>query len=91
MRGVISPIIQYPDEPLKTDMLKTPILILCDVSLEVNRVPATWGSATLVVGAYGRPVAPYTIETAFVPPAALFPAYRKGSASTTCGTTTRRS
>lgn len=26
---------------------------------------AQWGSDTIVVGAFGRPVAPYTIETAF--------------------------
>lgn len=65
MRGIISPTIQYPSEPLKTDMSKTPIPIPREVALELNRIPAQWGSNTLVVGAYGRPVAPYTIETAF--------------------------
>ncbi|MGN6428801.1 MAG: tyrosine-type recombinase/integrase [Leifsonia sp.] len=65
MRGVISPAIQYPDEPLKTDMSKMPIPIPQEVALELNRVPAQWGRATLVVGAYGRPVAPYMIEEAF--------------------------
>jgi integrase len=65
MRGIISPAIQYPDEPLKTDMSKTPIPIPHEVALELNQIPAEWGSSTLVVGAYGRPVAPYTIETAF--------------------------
>ncbi|ARJ05479.1 site-specific integrase [Cnuibacter physcomitrellae] len=65
MRGIVSPEIQYPDEPLKTDISKTPIPIPTDLALELNRVPAEWGSSTLVVGAFGRPVAPYTIETAF--------------------------
>jgi integrase len=65
MRGIISPAIQYPSEPLKTDMSKTPIPIPHELALELNRVPAKWGSSTLVVGAYGRSVAPYTIETAF--------------------------
>jgi integrase len=65
MRGVISPAIQYPDAPLKTEMSKTPVPIPVDLALELNRVPAEWGSDTLVVGAYGRAVAPYTIETAF--------------------------
>jgi integrase len=65
MRGVISPAIQYPSEPLKTDMSKTPIPIPQDLALELNRVPMQWGSSTLVVGAFGRPVAPYTIETAW--------------------------
>ncbi|MFJ3487989.1 tyrosine-type recombinase/integrase [Leifsonia aquatica] len=65
MRGIISPAIQYPAEPLKTEMSMTPIPIPHEVALELNRIPAKWGSSTLVVGAYGRPVAPYTIETAF--------------------------
>lgn len=65
MRGIISPAIQYPAEPLKTEMSKKPIPIAHELALELNRVPATWGSSTLVVGTYGRPVAPYTIETAF--------------------------
>ena len=65
MRGVISPVIQYPAAPLKTEMSKTPIPIPADLALELNRVPAKWGSDTLVVGAYGRAVAPYTIETQF--------------------------
>ena len=66
MRGIISPAIQYPDQPQKTEMSKTPIPIPHELALELNRVPAKWGSPTLVVGAFGRPVAPYTIETAFV-------------------------
>jgi integrase len=65
MRGIVSPAIQYPAEPLKTEMSKTPIPIPQELVLELNRVPARWGSPTLVVGAFGRPVAPYTIETAF--------------------------
>ncbi|PPH43462.1 site-specific integrase [Rathayibacter sp. AY1C9] len=65
MRGIITPAIQYPAEPLKTEMSRTPIPIPTELALELNRVPAKWGSSTLVVGAYGRPVAPYTIETQF--------------------------
>lgn len=65
MRGVISPTIQYPTEPLKSETSRTPIPIPTDLALELNRVPAEWGSDTLVVGAFGRAVAPYTIETAF--------------------------
>lgn len=65
MRGIITPAIQYPSEPLKTEISKTPVPIPRELALELNRVPAKWGSTTFVVGAYGRPVAPYTIETAF--------------------------
>lgn len=65
MRGIVSPAIQYPSEPLKTDMSKTPIPIPQELALELNRVPAKWGSTTLVVGAFGRPVSPYRIEQAW--------------------------
>jgi len=65
MRGVITPAIQYPGAELKTETSRTPIPIPLDLALELNRVPAQWGSGTLVVGAYGRPIAPYTLETAF--------------------------
>ncbi|MFF1875725.1 tyrosine-type recombinase/integrase, partial [Kitasatospora herbaricolor] len=78
MRGVISPEIQYPDEPLKTEMSKMPIPIPHEVALELNRIPSEWGSSTLVVGAYGRPVAPYTIETAFRVARATVPGLPEG-------------
>ena len=65
MRGIIHPAIQYPSEPLKTETSKTPIPIPAELALELNRVPAKWGSTTFVVGSFGRPVAPYTIETAW--------------------------
>ncbi|SDZ02568.1 tyrosine-type recombinase/integrase [Herbiconiux ginsengi] len=65
LRGIITPEVQYPALPLKTETSKTPIPIPLDLCTELSRVPAKWGSATLVVGAFGRPVSPYTIETAF--------------------------
>lgn len=65
MRGVITPAIQYPAEPLKTEISKTPIPIPADLAVLLNANPVKWGSSTIVVGAFGRPVAPYTIETAF--------------------------
>ncbi|SDL30065.1 tyrosine-type recombinase/integrase [Microbacterium azadirachtae] len=65
MRGVITPAIQYPNEPLKTDESKNPIPIPTDLAVTLNANPVTWKSKTIVVGAYGRPVAPYTIEAAW--------------------------
>lgn len=65
MRGIITPAIQYPAMPLKTEMSKMPIPIPQELALELNRVPAKWGSATVVVGAFGRPVTPTTIDVAF--------------------------
>jgi integrase len=65
MRGVIRPAIQYPHDPLKTDTSKTPIPIPRELALELNRVPAKWGSETFVVNAYGRIAPPYAIDRVF--------------------------
>jgi integrase len=65
MRGVITPAIQYPNAPLKTEMSKTPIPIPKELALELGRVPAKWGSDTLVVGGHGRAVSPTRIDVAF--------------------------
>lgn len=65
MRGVVTPAVQYPGEELKTETSRMPIPIPTELSAPLSVNLATWGSDTLVVGAYGRSVAPYTIETAF--------------------------
>ncbi|NNC10670.1 site-specific integrase [Planctomonas sp. JC2975] len=66
MRGIITPSIQYPSEPLKTEESKNPIPIPHELALMLNRIPAEWGSSTLVVSEIGRPIAPYTIETHWI-------------------------
>lgn len=65
MRGVITPAIQYPARELKTEISKTSIPIPAELAVMLNANPARWGSGTIVVGVFGRAVAPYTIETAF--------------------------
>jgi integrase len=65
MRGIITPAIQYPNQPLKTDESKNAIPIPTDLAVMLNANPVRWGSDTIVVGAFGRAVAPYTIETAW--------------------------
>lgn len=65
MRGIITPAVQYPAEELKTEISRTVIPIPHELAVMLNANPAKWGSATIVVGAFGRPVAPHTIETAF--------------------------
>lgn len=65
MRGIISPEIQYPSDPLKTEMSRTPIPIPQELALELNRNPVQWASPTVVTNDFGRPVAPYTLESRF--------------------------
>lgn len=65
MRGIVSPAIQYPGVPLKTDTSRTPIPIPRDLAAHLAIVPQRYQAPTLVVGVFGRPIAPYTLETAF--------------------------
>ncbi|SEE21382.1 Site-specific recombinase XerD [Arthrobacter alpinus] len=65
MRGVISPAIQYPDDPLKSETSKTPIPIPRELAVELNRNPSILGSETIVAAEHGRTMAPYTFETRF--------------------------
>ncbi|WP_253905155.1 tyrosine-type recombinase/integrase [Arthrobacter sp. H14] len=65
MRGIITPSVQYPSEPLKTEISRMPIPIPRDLATDLNRVPVKWGTTALVTGEFGRSIAPYTLETAF--------------------------
>ena len=65
MRGVLAPAIQYPNQPLKTEVSRTPIPISRDLALELNKMPARFGSKTIVTSEWGRPMAPYTLEAHF--------------------------
>ncbi|WP_243893393.1 tyrosine-type recombinase/integrase [Leucobacter tardus] len=65
MRGVISPKIQYPADPLKTEESKNPIPIPQDLALELNRMPAKWGSDTIIVSEIGRPITPKIANKVF--------------------------
>ncbi|MBG6224737.1 integrase [Arthrobacter sp. CAN_A2] len=65
MRGIITPAIQYPAEPLKTEISKTAIPIPRDLATELSKVPARWGSQTLVTSEFGRSVSPHRIEDKF--------------------------
>lgn len=42
MRGVITPAIQYPAEPLKSDTSKTPIPIPAELSIELAGAVQRW-------------------------------------------------
>lgn len=65
VRGIISPAIQYPAMPLKTEISRTPVPIPAELALELNRVPVEWGSDTLVVGPTGRAITPSIANKAF--------------------------
>ena len=65
IRGVVSPAIQWPNEPLKSDTSKTPIPIPNELSLELSAAVARGRGLTLVTAEDGRPIAgPWAIERA---------------------------
>lgn len=66
MRGIITPAIQYPADPLKTEESRQPIPIPQELALELNKMPAKWGSDKIVVNSLGRPTAPQYVNMAFI-------------------------
>lgn len=64
MRGVISPAIQYPEEPLKTEASKWPIPVANELALELSAAVQTWGGSTIVTDVFGKPSTPWAIERA---------------------------
>lgn len=64
MRGIVNPVIQYRNEPLKTAMSRTPIPIPQDLALELAASVQTWGGTTIVTNQFGKPTSPPVIEHA---------------------------
>jgi len=61
MRGVISPAVQHPAEPLKTETARTPVPIPQSLALELSRHV---GADTMLTDLYGHQLAPWTLERA---------------------------
>lgn len=66
MRGIITPAIQYPSESLKTEISKTPIPIPQELALELNKMPAKWGSSTIIVSDSGQTISPRVANDAWM-------------------------
>src|SRR3954468_62026 len=64
MRGGVSPVVQYPAEPLKTEMSRTPVPIPQSLALDLSAHVAKYGASTLLVNEYGRQLSPWTLERA---------------------------
>jgi integrase len=64
MRGIVSPEIQYPAEPLKTDTSRTPVPIPQNLALELAAAVQRFGGGTIVTDEIGRPTTPWAIERA---------------------------
>lgn len=66
MRGVVSPAVQYPAEPLKTETSKTPVPIPRSLALELSaHVAATSRRGDwLLANEWGQQLAPWTLQRA---------------------------
>lgn len=64
MRGIVSPEVQYPAEPLKTETSRTPVPIARTLALDLSAHVAATGAKTVLVNEYCHPLAPWTLERA---------------------------
>ncbi len=64
MRGVVSPAVQYPAEPLKSETSRAAVPIPRSLALELSAHVARWKAPTVLVNELGRQLAPWTLERA---------------------------
>jgi integrase len=62
MRGIIRPAVQYPDEPLKTEVSQTPIPIPATLAAELSAQVAAYRAETLLTNARGEQLGPWALE-----------------------------
>lgn len=64
MRGVVHPRFQYPAEPLKTDISKTPVPAGRSLALQLSAHTGRWPAQTLLTGLDGGQLSPWALERA---------------------------
>lgn len=65
MRKVVNPAVQYPAEPLKTEVSKTPVPIPESLALTLAAHVKRWPAETLLTDTAGSQLSPWTVERAF--------------------------
>jgi integrase len=64
MRGIVSPEMQYPAEPLKSETSRTAVPIPQSLALSLAAHVGHYGGVTVLVNEYGHQLAPWTLERA---------------------------
>ncbi len=64
MRGIVSPAIQWPAEPLKTETSRTPVPIPQELALMLSAAVAAGDGTTILRNEWGQPAAPWVIQRA---------------------------
>jgi integrase len=65
MRGIVSPAVQYPTEPLKTETARISVPIAASMALKLAAHAGEWSSESLLVNEWGHQLAPWALERAF--------------------------
>ena len=66
MKGIVSPAVQYPSEPLKTKASKTPVPVPAQMALALSaHVAAVGVEQTLFVNEWHQQLSPVTLQRAF--------------------------
>lgn len=65
MRGVVSPVQQYPADPLKTEMSRTPVPIPESLALELSAHVAEHPSEWLLSDVFGHQLGPWQLQREF--------------------------
>ncbi len=64
MRGVVSPAVQYPEQPLKSETSRTPVPVPESLALGLSAHVAQWRAETVLTNEWGRQLAPWCLERA---------------------------
>lgn len=64
MRGIVSPVVQYPAEELKSETSRTPVPIPQELALELAAAVQRWEGETVVTDEIGRRSSPWAIQRA---------------------------
>lgn len=64
MRGIVSPVVQYPAEELKSETSRTPVPIPQELAIELAAAVQRWQGETVVTDEIGRRSSPWVLERA---------------------------
>jgi integrase len=64
-RGIVSPVRQYPDDELKTEMSRTPIPIPESLSLTLSAHVAEFSDGWMLTDEWGKQLGPWKLQRAF--------------------------
>jgi integrase len=64
MRGLVTPALQWPGEPLNTETSRTAVPIPAELALELSAAVQRWPAATVVTDGCGGAAAPWHVDRA---------------------------